>query len=107
MLSGHVSDITFAARVHGERRPISTLCTLPGPPGAGFLEAQTTKIEEFLAGSPPYPVERTLLTSLLLDSLLESRVKGQARLETPDIDITYTPPADSGFLRGSYSSPVG
>jgi hypothetical protein len=28
------------------------------------------------------------------------------RLETPDLDIRYRPPADSGFLRGEYTSPV-
>lgn len=107
MLSGHVADITFAARIARERRPVSTLFHLPGAPGAGFLEAQTMKIEEFLGGQAPYPVERTLLTSCALDYLLESRVRGQVRLETPDLDVSYAPPANSGFLRGDYATPIG
>lgn len=106
MVNGHVDDTTFAARVAGEDKPVSTLFYLPPPPGAAFLEAITVKIEDFLAtGRPPYPVERTLLTGGILDVLLESRVRDHARLETPDLDVTYDPPQDSGFMRGEYTNP--
>ncbi|MFO0864042.1 MAG: hypothetical protein U0744_05205 [Gemmataceae bacterium] len=106
LLSGHVTDITFACKIEGERRPSSTLFDLPPPPGAAFLEALSRHVEQFLEGRPAYPVERTLLTSMTLDALLESRVRGQRRLEIPDIDIRYDPPRDSGFMRGDYVSPV-
>jgi hypothetical protein len=107
LLNGHVSDTTFAARVADQERPVSTLFYLPDPPGAAFLEALTTKIEGFLAtGRPPYPVERTLLTGSILDAALESRARGHRRLETPDIDVSYEPPRDSGFLRGDYVAPA-
>src|SRR5262249_48335583 len=67
LLNGHVDDTTFAARVAGQKNPVSTLFYLPPPPGAAFLEALTTKVEQFLAtGRPPYPVERTLLTGGIL-----------------------------------------
>ncbi|MCI0458936.1 MAG: twin-arginine translocation signal domain-containing protein [Gemmataceae bacterium] len=106
-LNGHVDDTTFAARVEGEKRPVSTMFYLPPPPGAAFLEALTVRIEDFLAsGRPPYPVERTLLTGGILDAVLESRVKGHRRLETPELDVSYDPPKDSGFLRGDYTAPV-
>ena len=42
----------------------------------------------------------------ILDYALESRVKKSARLETPDLDIRYDAPADSGFMRGDYARPV-
>jgi hypothetical protein len=104
VLNGHVDDTTFAARVAGECEPISTLFYLPPPPGAGFLEALTVRIEDFLAtGKPPYPVERTLLTGGILDCALDSRIHGHQRLETPDLSISYRPPKDSGFLRGDYT----
>ena len=106
-VSGHVDDTTFAARIEGEARPVSTLFYLPPPPGAAFLEALTVKIEDFLTtGRPPYPIERTLLTGGILDAALESRVLGHSRIETPDVDIRYDPPADSGFLRGDYTAPA-
>jgi hypothetical protein len=107
LLNGHVDDTTFAARLEGEPKPVSTLFYLPPPPGAAFLQALTVKIEEFLAsGRPPYPVERTLLTGGILDVALESRVKGQKRLETPDLDVSYDPPRDAGFLRGDETNPA-
>lgn len=106
-LDGHVADETFAARVGGGRKPQSCLFWLPPPPGAAFLEALSTHIETFFAtGKPPYPAERTQLTGGILDYALESRVNASKRLETPDLDIRYDPPADSGFLRGDYASPV-
>jgi hypothetical protein len=106
-LDGHVADETFAARIDGEAKPVSTLFWLPPPPGAAFLEALTSHVEKFLAtGKPPYPVQRTQLTGGILDYALESRVRNSARLETPDLDVRYDPPADSGFLRGDYVKPV-
>jgi hypothetical protein len=107
-INGHIDDTVFAARIAGKKKPVSTLFYLPPPPGAGFLQALTIKIEDFLAtGKTPYPVERTLLTGGILDAALESRVKGQKPLETPDLDVKYAPPRDSGFMRGEYCSPVG
>src|SRR5438309_7018783 len=73
-LNGHVADMAFAGRLANEKRPVSTYFYLPAPPGAAFLQALTVRVEDFLAGRPPYPVERTLLTGGMLDYLLESRV---------------------------------
>lgn len=106
-LDGHVADDTFAARVEGEKKPQSCLFWLPPPPGAAFLEALSSHVETFFeSGKPPYPVERTQLTGGILDYALESRASASKRLETPDLDIRYAPPADSGFMRGDYARPV-
>lgn len=106
-LDGHVADETFAARAAGEAKPVSTLFWLPPPPGAAFLEALASHVEKFLAtGKPPYPVERTQLTGGILEYAVTSRAEGSKRLETPDLDIRYAPPADSGFMRGDYVKPV-
>lgn len=106
-LDGHVADETFAVKVKGEAKPQSCLFWLPPPPGAAFLEALSSHIEKFMAtGQPPYPVERTQLTGGILDYALESRVSNSKCLETPDLDMRYAPPADSGFMRGDYVKPV-
>jgi hypothetical protein len=106
-LDGHVADETFAARLANEKKPQSCLFWLPPPPGAAFLEALAMHIETFLnTGKPPYPVERTQLTGGILSYALESRVNGSKRLETPDLEIRYDPPTESGFMRGDYAQPA-
>jgi hypothetical protein len=105
-LDGHVGDETFAATIEGETKPVSTLFWLPPPPGAAFMEALARHVEAFMdTGKPPYPVERTLLTGGILDYALESRLQ-KKKLETPDLDISYSPPKDSGFMHGDYLSPL-
>ena len=42
-----------------------------------------------LGGRPPYPVERTVLTTGTLDFLMRSAAQGGARLETPELDVAY------------------
>ncbi len=104
LLNGHVDDTTFAAKLADEKKPVSTLFDLPAPPGAGFLQALAEKVEDFLAtGRPSQPLERTLLTGGVLDVALESRLRDGKRLETPDLDIAYEAPKESGFLRGEYN----
>ncbi len=107
LLNGHVDDTTFAARLAGAKKPVSTLMYLPPPPGAAYLEVLADKVEAFLlTGRSHAPVERTLLTGGILDVALESRLSGHVRLETPDLDVSYDPPRDSGYARGDYVRPA-
>jgi len=63
----------------------------------GFgLTAQTAE-EMFETGVPPYPVERTLLTSGMLDFLMESRFRGYKRVSTPELDVRYRVDTASHF----------
>jgi hypothetical protein len=51
----------------------------------------------FETGVAPYPVERTLLVSGMLESCLTSRIQGHTRLETPHLGVAYNPPQNSQF----------
>jgi hypothetical protein len=107
LLNGHIQDFCFAARLRGEPKPTSCLFYLPPPPGAKFFDCQVANIEKMLeTGRPPYPVERTLLTSGILDAVMESHHRRGARIETPQLDVCYSAPADSGFCRGSLAAPI-
>jgi hypothetical protein len=110
ILNGHVDDTTIAARINlptGGDTIVSTLMYLPAPPGANFFNPLVLRIEDFFRDKKaPYPVERTLLTGGILDVALESRVKNQRRIETPELAaIDYQAPADSGFIRTSLTNP--
>ncbi len=100
MLNGLVGDFTFAARLKGQREPLSTLFYLPPNPNVTYSAGLMAKAEEmFLTGKPPFPIERTLLTTGLVAAGVQSLGSGQKRLATPHLTIRYQAPAVSGFLR--------
>lgn len=99
--NGYVDDTTIALKLGGQKEVVSTNVYLPAPPGASFFNPLVLRIEDFfLSGKPPYPVERTQLTGGVLDALLDSRLAGNKRVTTPDLEnLAYSAPADSGFIR--------
>ena len=97
------SDFAFAGRVRGQPAPVSTSCYLPSPPGARFFDPLTFNIEQFFAnGRPTYPVERTLLTSTVLDHAMHSLKQGGQAVSDPSLKIAYQAPESSGYFKGSY-----
>ena len=100
MLNGAVRDYCFAARLKGNPLPVSTQFFLTPTPNVTYSACLIAKIEElFETGVAPYPAERTLLVSGALESCLTSRIQGQARLETPHLDVEYRAPAESQYAR--------
>ncbi|OUC09385.1 hypothetical protein RY27_03185, partial [Litorilinea aerophila] len=100
MLNGAVKDFCFAARLKGVSEPQSTQFFLTPGPNVSYSACLVAKIEEMLlTGRAPYPAERTLLVSGVLESCLTSRVQGGQRLETPHLAVTYQPPVESQFAR--------
>jgi hypothetical protein len=99
MLSGAIKDFNFAARVKGHG-VVSTQFFLSPEPNVTYSACLVNKIEQmFATGAAPYPVERTLLVSGVLESCLTSRLQGQQRLETPQLAVAYQPPKQSQYSR--------
>lgn len=99
LLNGLVSDFTFAARIKGEKDPLSTLFYLPPNPNVTYSAALMSKAEElFVTGKPPYPIERTLLTTGLVEAGVQSLADGRKR-ETPHLAIKYEAPRESHYSR--------
>ena len=100
MLNGAVKDFNFAARVKGMKEPVSTQFFLTPEPNVTYSACLMHKVEEmFESGAAPYPVDRTLLVSGMLESCLTSKARNHARLETPHLSVAYKAPAKPQFMQ--------
>ena len=100
LMNGLVEDFTVAARLKGNSEPLSTLYHLPPNPNVVYSAALMSKAEEmFISGKAPYPVERTLLTSGLVQAGMQSLAAGQKRQETPHLAVRYQAPEASQFFQ--------
>lgn len=98
MLNGALKDFNFAANVKGFQGPQSLQFLLTPEPNVTYSACLMHKVEEmFVTGKAPYPVDRTLLVSGMLESCLTSKSQGHTRLETPHLSVSYKPPAASQF----------
>jgi hypothetical protein len=99
LMSGLVEDFTAAIDIDGQPAPFSVLMHLQNGRPHHHFGCLVQKIEElFETGKSPYPVERTLLTSGMLDFALESRFQGFKKLPTPELEkVRYQPPSASHF----------
>jgi hypothetical protein len=97
LMNGLVNDFNFAAHLKGEKEPLSTMFYLPPNPNVTYSAALMSKAEEmFLTGKAPYPAERTLLTSGLVQAGLQSLHDGK-QIETPHLAVQYQAPKESQF----------
>ena len=100
MLDGAAKDYTFAAKLRGIPRILSTQFLLPPNPNVAYSACFMHKVEQMIeSGQAPYPVERTLLVSGILESCLDSKVQASRRLETPHLSVRYRPPQESQFCQ--------
>jgi len=98
MLDGAIKDFNFAARLKGSSQHWSTQFLLTPEPNVTYSACLMNKVARmFETGVAPYPVERTLLVSGMLESCLTSKVQDHARLETPHLSVSYKPPKESQF----------
>lgn len=95
MLNGAVRDFAAAFRV-GDRIDATEFYLQRDFPHGHFDYLSLNLEEMFLSGTPVYPVERTLLTTGILNTVMDSAYEGGRRIETPHLAISCA----------SYSGPI-
>jgi hypothetical protein len=97
MLNGWVRDgqgggFTFAARVRGRKLPVATQFYLQDEDPFAHFSYLVRAIEAMMiTGHTPYPVGRTLVTTGILDAVMTSKAEKNRAVDTPHLDIRYTP----------------
>ena len=83
-----ISPAGCAART-SRWRPRST--TAPGATATCSPPCRTPSLHFFKTGKSPYPVERTLLVSGVLDAAMHSHHAGGKPIDTPHLEFAYQP----------------
>jgi hypothetical protein len=92
MANGIAAQFTFAAKLRGQRDPVATWFELEEKKPFGHFAHLVRAIEHMVhSGEPAYPVERTLLTTGVLDAVMHSLADGGQRRETPELAVRYQP----------------
>src|SRR5438445_6798263 len=97
MLNGwlHEGDggaFCFAGQLKGQAKPVATHFYLQQPDPFGHFAYLVKAIDRMMqTGHAAYPVERTLLTTGILDAIMTSRAETHRRVETPHLAIRYQP----------------
>ncbi len=94
----------FACRVKGERQ-IQATAIYNGPWGnRNLFKALSHSMQHFFrTGHSPYPIERTLLVSGVLDAAMWSHELKGCRINTPNLEWSYSPRDFSAFRESGAS----
>jgi hypothetical protein len=90
-LTGKADGFSFAAKVRGQAEPVACEFWLQEPGYTHFNYLVHNIQPMFLTGVPSYPIERTVITSGILEVGMLSRFQGGKPIETPDMHIAYQP----------------
>lgn len=82
----------FAGQIQGQEKPAATHFYLQQPDPYAHFAYLLRAIDAMIQTSHAvYPVERTLLTTGILDAAMTSRAEKHRRVETPHLQIRYQP----------------
>jgi hypothetical protein len=92
MANGLADQFTTALRIKGQAEPVGTWFRLQEERPFGHFACLLRAIDKtFQTGQVAYPVERTLLTTGILDRVMQSLAQDGRRIETPELAIEYSP----------------
>ncbi len=88
----------FACRIRGQSQPLAT-ALYNGPWGnlCLFTALSNAIVHFFKTGKAPYPIERTLLVSGILDAAMHSHAAGGVPIDTPQLELAYSPQDFAAF----------
>lgn len=82
----------FACKLEGDAKPLATSYYVGPWQNRNLFKALSHAIQDhFVHRRAPYPVERTLLVSGILDVAMDSRFEKGVRIETPELEFGYRP----------------
>lgn len=100
MNTGLTHEFACAVRSSPTQKPFTVTFLPQDERPFGHFEHLLRAVEQmFHTGTPAYPVDRTLLTTGVLDAALHSLVDKSSRLETPQLAVAYIP-TDWSFPKG-------
>jgi hypothetical protein len=95
MLNGWVHEgdggaFVFASRIEGQDQPAACHFYLQQPDPYAHFAYLVKAIDSMMQTShAPYPVERTLLTTGILDAIMTSKAEKNRRVETSQLEVKY------------------
>lgn len=99
MLNGAVRDFLFSSRVKGMDGLQAIQFFLSPTPNVTYSACLARGVEKmFETGVAPYPVERTLIVSGMLEACLKAKKQGSP-LKTPYLKVAYQAPKESQHCR--------
>ncbi len=91
-VSGDGTRWHFGCRVAGQAKPLATNFTVGPWRNRSLFKALAHAIQtHFRTGQPPYPLERTLLTTGIVAAAVDSHAAGDNPVKTPHLAIAYAP----------------